>query len=405
MENTQLIKKPQIKIDNYKTYLTQCLKDPILLDRLVLDGLDEVMVGEDSARKVVFICAIGGFVENANNTSYNLLVNSESGAGKDHLVSTVMKLFPEEMVCKRTRISPMALTYWHNSLFEPAWTWNGKILYLEDCSNAILNSDVFKVFTSGGSHATIVKDQRAVDIEIKGKPVVIITSASADPEPELIRRFSVVNLTETKEQTKEVMMKWADNSIRGDLKEVNNDYSKSLSLLKSGKVVIPWARKLVSKFPQDHIVMRTNFSRFLDYVKASCILHQYSREKDIEGNYIAVKQDYLIAKECILATSCNNKMIPLTKSQRELIEVMKQFGMNIIGEGENEREIGWSLNELSSKISLYGRTQLYQHLNKLSGYGFIEKSSFRGDYDKKPYVTYYYKIQDELKIPTWQELK
>jgi len=387
-----------------KDYLISCLKDPMLLSRVVLDGLDEVIVGEEDARKTIFICSMGRLVKNANPTSYNLLVNSDSGAGKDHVVDNVLKVLPDEVVQKRTRISPTTLTYWHNSKFEPKWTWDGKVLYLEDCSNGIFNSDVFKVFTSGGSHATIVKDQVAIDIEIKGKPVVILTSASANPEPELVRRFIVVNLNEGETQTEEVMEKKLEQAVKGKVTKPSSDFQEALGLLHPRNVKIPWAKKLLKHLPKKNIIMRTHTSRFVDFIKASAVLHQYARQKDSEDYILADEQDYNIAKDILLATTCNDQFVPLTQSQQEVLTLLKELGKNIVGEGLCEREIGWSASELMVKLP-FSKQQFYNSINKLVKNGFIEKALEKDDHSARPYAVFSYKEQTKVKLPKWEELQ
>jgi hypothetical protein len=386
-------------------YLVSLLKDPMLLSNCALMAIDSITVGEDSARQVIFLTGIGSLVLNANKTSFNLLVNSRSGAGKDHTVSSVMKIFPEEMVHKRTRITPTVLTYWHDSKSEPDWTWDRKILYLEDVSNSVLNCSVFKVFCSGGSTATIVKDQKAVDIEIKGKPTIIITSASADPEPELVRRFLVINLTETEQQTKKIMEKWADTAATGKVMKMETKYNEAIKLLKSYKVVIPFSRLITKYFPHEHIISRTMYPRFLDYVKASAVLHQYNREKDVDGFLIAEGQDYDIARNVFLATSCNDKMIPLTQTQKQLVQVMKELGACPYIEGDKKFNRGWMLVELVGKVNFLGRTQLYKQLSKLVEYRFMKKGTYKSEYDKRPSVTYAYQEQTKLVLPTWKEIE
>jgi hypothetical protein len=388
--------KRESKVNGQEEYWLKCLKDPMLLRRLVLDGLDEQIVGEDNARKVIFLCAMGSLVENCSKTSYNLMVNSESGAGKDHITKNVLKIFGQR-VLKRTRISPAALTYWHNSKYEPNWTWDGRVLYLEDCSNEILNCDVFKVFTSGETTSTIVKDQMAIDIEIKGKPVVIITSASANPEPELVRRFIVVNLDESKEQTKDVMKKWSDHAVRGSIPKVDNAYIPALKLIKERKVKVKWADCLLKHFPSDHIIMRTHFGRFLDFVKASTVLHQYARESDIEGFIYANEQDYSIAKDVFLATASNDQMIPLTKKQREILDIMKSCQSKKLNDEE------WTHQELSSKLPL-SSSDVYRQVNNLVKMGFIEKGTQSSDYETKPHMIYKLKEFNKLYLPTWEEM-
>jgi len=396
-------KKRKEEHEEFEYFTEKILMDPLLFERIVCDGLDHKIVEEDLARKCIFLCAMGSYVLNAKRTSYNLLVNAESGAGKDHVTDAVLKIMPNEIVQKRTRISPAALTYWHDAKWEPNWTWDGKILYLEDCSNQILNCDVFKVFTSGGSHATIVKDQRAVDIVIKGKPVVIITSASADPAAEMIRRFMVVNLNESRKQTSDVMKKWAENSMVIKKEVEYNDYHEALKYLLPFNVIIPWANKLVPYMNNEHLHMRTHFSRFLDLIKASAVVHQWQREKEEENIIIAEELDYNISRELIIKTASNNRMVPLTKNQKDIIENLKEMGLNTIFTEEDIVEVGWTHSELLAKLP-FGRTQLYDELNKLVKFGFVNKTNYRFGNDFKKTIVYHYQETSPISIPTWEEM-
>ena len=72
------------------------------------------------------------------------------------------------MVVWRTKISGEAFTYWHVN--EKDWSWDGKILFLEDIGQSVLDSDTFKVMCSEGSVASVVKNQETIDLIIKGKP-------------------------------------------------------------------------------------------------------------------------------------------------------------------------------------------------------------------------------------------
>jgi len=397
------IKKKEEDAD-FEYYTKNILMDPMLLDRIVLDGLDEKVVGEDKARKTIFMCAMGARVLNGKPTSFNLMVNSESGAGKDHVTSTVLKIFPKDDLVKRTRITPTVLTYWKPKSRFPNWSWDGKILYLEDCGNNVLNSEVFKVYASGGTHTTVVKDQVAVDIEIVGKAVIILTSASANPHCELIRRFMVVNLTESEDQTKEIMKRWGEHNEAGEVPKEENDYHDALKYILPKKVKVPFARRAAELMPSGHIHMRTHFPRFMDFVKASAVLHQWQRETDEQDHLLAEQADYEVAKQIMLATSSNELMIPLTQNQNEVIGILKELGKNIVeSESGHEIEVGWTVQELTSKLP-FSVTQLRRELNRLMDFGFIEKSQYQFHYDKKKTNVYSYKETKPLVLPNWDEI-
>ena len=205
------------------------------------------------------------------------------------------------------------------------WTWNGKVFYTEDISETVLNHEVFKVMCSSGSEATVVIKQRAIDIHIEGKPVMITTTATSVPNPELTRRFEILNLSENKDQTKAIIERHAKFAVAGISPEYNLDYSKALGLLKRVKVRVPYAEKLCILFPTESIMMRTKFPRFLDLIKASAAFHQFQRKCDKNGFLLANGQDYEISCEIMRTLISNKYFIPLTKIQKKIVEFFEEI--------------------------------------------------------------------------------
>ncbi|GAH08236.1 unnamed protein product, partial [marine sediment metagenome] len=66
--------------------------------KIVVEELNKKHLGDIPAKEVIFLCAIGRLVKNKKPFSFNVLVLSPSSAGKDHLVGSVLKLFPEEII-------------------------------------------------------------------------------------------------------------------------------------------------------------------------------------------------------------------------------------------------------------------------------------------------------------------
>lgn len=308
-----------------KDYL-RILKNPHLFRQITEEELDKKIVKEYDTRKTIFLCAQGRLVKNCQVASYNLLVNDEAGTGKDYVTSKTLEIIPKESYIKKSRISPTVFTYWHNSTNEPEWTWDGKVFYTEDISEPVLNSEVFKVMSSSGSQATIVINQKAVDIDIEGKPVMITTTANSTPSPELTRRFEIVNLDESLEQTKEIMKRHCEYAMKGISLEYNENIRKAMSYLRRVEVKIPYAKKLYYLFPPESVIMRTKFPRFLDLIKSSTAFHQFQRKYDKEGFLISEKQDYDIACEVMKKLTSNKYVIPLTKKQKRIIDFFEKKG-------------------------------------------------------------------------------
>jgi len=376
---------------------------PNFLDKLVAECGKKIQ-GEEDAIKVLLLCANGRLVLNAHPTSFNLLVNSESGAGKDHVVGKTLELLPKDDYLKRTRISPTTFTYWHSSEKEPEWTWNGKTLYLEDISNGVLNSDVLKVMCSGGSHATIVVNQQARDLLVVGKPVIIATTASANPNPELLRRFSLLNLDESEDQTEAILRKQAALAQDGAVVGYDAAAAVALRQLKPYHVRVPYAKELVQDFPTKHLIIRTHWARFLDLIKASAVLHQYQREKYTEEEtgkefIIANGQDYTLASQALLKTTTNSAMIPLTRMQQRILETIN-------GADKEKLNPGWySVAELEGLISFCSGRMLYIHLGKLTDFGILEKERQPRESSKKDVMVF--RIREGLVVPylpSWEEI-
>jgi DNA-binding PadR family transcriptional regulator len=367
------------------------LANPELLDLMVKE-IQLKVVGETDTIKSIILTCCGIFVENHQIASYNLLINDESGAGKDFILDNILDLFPKRNVVKRTRITATAFTYWHDNKKEPEWTWDGKICALKDISNSILNSDVLKLMVSDGSSTTVVRNQFAVDITIQGKPVMLLTSYNATPNNENLRRFPFINIDSSKTQTKNIMMKQASYAVNGKKIYYDETLKDSLMYLKRVEVRIPYAKVLPQFFP-DNIIMRTNFPRFLDYIKASCALYQHQRQTDNEEYYLATGQDYNNARILLLKTTSNAEMIPLNKKQRQLLDIIKS--------GES-----WSVRTLQPKVTFYALSKLYSALDSLTEKGFLKVEMDNVDGVKQAVKMYSVTGSYEChEIPTWEDIE
>ncbi len=377
MININLIKmvkrsklKGEVKATSEECKIT--LDNPILLDknlwdRIVLDELSKKICGEIPAREIIFMCAMGKLVVNCSYTSFNLLMHSESSAGKDYTTKNVLKIVPENKVFSRTRISPTVLNYWKPYLKAGFDSWNGCVLYLPDVSEPVLNSDAMKLLCSDGSHITITEKGKARDIEIKGKPVIFSTTATTTPNEEILNRFSIVHLDESEEQTKRILKMQGKRMVEGLSCEYNDEIKKALFMLRRWSVKIPFAEKIVDVFPTNRIGERRNFERFCDFIKALTCVYQYQRSSDGEF-LIAELKDYDRAKDIFMNIQQGVSSIPLNKRQKDIVRVLNEF---------HSLE-GLGLNEIHKKLEHYLSLQnLRPYLDSLVNLKVVNK--FFGD--------------------------
>lgn len=274
----------------------EILKNPNLFN-IIIKELDKKIEGEEKSKKATTLSLCSVWIDGVE-VPLNTLISDPSSTGKSFLCKNIIKIFPKEMVVYRTKISNEAFTYWHYG--EVNWTWDGKILVLEDISQGVLDSPTFRVMCSEGSIASIVKNQETIDIEVPGKPTILITTASTNPTTEILNRFQIVPMDESKEQTRAIIFRQAKqkNHIKYD-----ETITNALRLLKRKFVYIPFAERIALLIQDKHnfesLRLRRDFSRLLDLIKCSTVLHQFQRESNENNEIIATEQDYTIAKECI----------------------------------------------------------------------------------------------------------
>ncbi len=247
----------EIPIDEEKIILS----NSDLFEQIVLES-EKQAVGEEKAKKSLILLCMGRLVKNANATSFNGVPHEESGTGKDYLTKTITRLcVPDEELQHRTRISPTVLNYWHSPKKEPDFTWDGQVLFLEDVSDAVLNCEVVKTFLSGGSKATITVNGEAQDIEIRGKPVCLFTTANSSPRGEQLRRVQFIPLDAGAEQTGRIKNFRAKCARAGRNPEFDSKFQSALGKLERYEVVVPFSEEVASFFP-DELITRTVIDRF-----------------------------------------------------------------------------------------------------------------------------------------------
>jgi hypothetical protein len=362
------------------------LGDPNLFN-IIINEISKKVEGEEKSKKAIFLSLCSIWV-NGSEVPLNSLISSQSSAGKSYLCKNIIKIFPKNLVEYRTKITPEAFTYWHTNDLE--WSWDGKICYLEDISQSLLDSQPFKVMCSEGSIATVVIKQKAVDLEINGKPTLLITTATTNPNSEILNRFQIISLDESKEQTEAIVFRIAKDEKS---EPYNPILIEALSYLKRKKVKIGFGEKIAfylkNYYNFDSIRLRRDFSRLQDLIKCSAVLHQYQREQ-VDGRVIAIEQDYEIAREVInyIQTATFKG---LTHKLKKAYDCCKELGE-------------FTATDIHSKFPIVNQKMWYTYLDELCERGML-KTELKKVEDVKKRVTYYSlnKIQ-VFELPEFKEL-
>lgn len=376
----------------------ELLSNPRLFD-LLDEELARMIVGENRTRRAILLFSLIRLVKNKGAGSCsNLLINSGPSAGKDYLSRTICDLHPKEAVRAFSRVSPTALGRWMAG--EAGFTWEGKIARLTDISSDIVRSDAFKVFLSETEAALLTGKNKSgqtvtEEVEVQGRPVLIATTANASASEELLNRFSVVELDESKEQNAAVVrwkLRKAEGTGKGE--KASPLIREAISKLISVEVVIPFASRLEGHVPTENQRIRRDIDRLLNMVRASAALYQYQRERDEDGRVIANGQDYAIAAEALTVIK-SGTAANLTRAQRRIWDACRTF---------SKTHESFTRQELYAAHPLCGLSQLFGHLSKLAEVGLL-KVDYR-DGATKPILTY--AVVDaplnNLQLPSFQEL-
>jgi predicted transcriptional regulator len=362
------------------------MKDPDLLIDTIKEIQTEV-AGEDDTIIAEIIVSTTRLVNGAIAESKNFFLSDKTGIGKDHITKKTLEvIIPEEDRYHVTKMSNEAFTYWH-----VGESWDRKVIHFEDITQSLLNTSTFKTMASGDNYAVVVKDQKTIQIPIDGKPVMMLTSHHANPEDEALRRFPIGSCDDSIEQTKRIKDKISRKYTGRSKNNIDAVLRGAVQSLEPYPVIIPFAELIQYFFPED-MLMRTHYHRFLDYICASAVFHQYQREKTEDGNIIATPDDYMIARMVLIYTTSNPKMIPMSKEYRDILQILQQ---NVAP---------MSVMEIFQKCD-QSKIWLYRHLPNLVKTGLIVKGKRHDDNANKDITTYQY-LPDENPnaLPTWEQI-
>lgn len=299
------------------------LKDTRLLRRF-LDDCERIgLVGEDDNKLLLLLA----FTSRISDSPINIIVKGESSGGKSHLVRKVQEFIPPEDVVELTGMSPKALLYRNDSLSHKI------IVVCEFCGTE--ESEYFiRTFQSEGklSYAVTVKNPETNRYEtedrvVEGPVGLIVTTTKLWLNPENETRNFELHIDETVSQTERIFEQqrkpYRGVQIRAE--SVVTLWQRAQQLLKNYPVRIPFIDHIC--FPKESVRTRRDHDRFLRLIAASCLLHQYQREKVtidgteyLEGTVFDYGVAYNLANKVLLQTLKN-----LSPGGEELLTKVRAF--------------------------------------------------------------------------------
>jgi len=348
------------------------LKDPELMERLVVD-LDACgLVGERIGKQTCFLAAVSRRLDEP----LAVIIQSSSAAGKSTLMNAILALVPEEDCIQYSAMAGQSLFYLGDTNLKH------KILAIVEEEGVKQASYALKLLQSEGelTIASTGKDPttgRMVTQEYRVEgPVQLLTSTTAaDIEEELLNRCIVLTVDETREQTQAIHRRQRrGETLEGVLEKIDRDHIRRLwqnaqRLLEPVRVINPFADELT--FLDDNTRTRRDHKKYLTLIRTIAFLHQYQRptgstmHRGVPVKYIEVIPADIQLANTSAAAVLGRSLDELPPQTRRLLGLVKQM----VSEACAAEQIPQNTYRFSRRrireYTGWGNTQLKVHLHGL----------------------------------------
>lgn len=299
------------------------------------------IIGED-ANKLHVVCSS---LSSLYSEKINALLLGKSSVGKSRTVVIPSLLFPDrtEDLAGMTEASPKNI---EDDL-------SGRIFVLKEIEGSANAEYYLKIlFDSEAEDMKIRTSEKdpetnhytSVLRETVGKPVGLTTTAVPKYGVEFRNRFSLLQLDESREQTRRI--KDMDMKMRREIpKDITKEVEKircAFSLLKPMEVKI----KFEVFYPSDEVDARRAYKRLLTLIEIIALLHQYQRDtfvgEDGETYLKATIADFYYAYSIAEAS--------IGMDVQELTENAQKLFTCLVEDNEETKKENWYVSDMSSLI-------------------------------------------------------
>jgi DNA primase len=350
------------------------LKDPALVERIVVDFERVGMVGEKENCLIGYLAAVSRKLDRP----LAVIVQSTSAAGKSALQEAVLSMVPEE-----ERVSFSAMT--GQSLFYMGETdLRHKVLAVAEEEGAERAAYALKLLQSEGELriASTGKDGQTGRLvthtyTVRGPVAIMLTTTTIDVDEELLNRCVVLSVDEEREQTRAIHERQRERETLDGLLAENERqavvklHQDAQRLLEPLAVVNPYAKRLT--FSDARTRTRRDHMKYLTLIRAVALLHQHQRPRRTASTadggvltYIeATREDILLANQLAHAV-LGRSLDELPPGTRRLLSLIEAHVDRVAAEQGTVRErVRFTRRELREALG-WGDTQLKVHLGRLA---------------------------------------
>jgi hypothetical protein len=270
-------------------------RTPDILGRFAAELARSGVAGESRVAKLLYLAVTSRFLDRP----VSVAVKGPSSGGKSYLTERVLGFFPEDAFYALTAMSERALAYSEEPLrhrflvvYEAAGMSGDFATYLirSLLSEGRLRYEVVEK-TSEGLKPRL--------IEREGPTGLLVTTTAVKLHPENETRLLSLTVTDTNQQTRDVMAALAGEAAR-EAPDLDAWHALQTWLgAAEHRVAVPYAGELARTIPPVAVRLRRDFGAVLNLIRAHATLHQASRERDAEGRVVATLGDYARVRELV----------------------------------------------------------------------------------------------------------
>lgn len=258
----------------------------------------------------------------------------DSASGKSFLASSIFKLMPEEDLVEYTRITGAALFY------RDEYALQHKILFIREAPGSEGSEHTLRTFITDGDLklSTVQKDDAGrnvtSDITVRGPMAFYTTTTMVEVNPENETRLLQVHADIDEGTTRSIFNPVAWAASHGSLKphpaELLSWRNFQRVLERGIDVTVPYAMRLIERFPTTNLRARRDFARFIELIKVCAYIHQFHRERDqwvdVENHprerIVASVADYAIVKR-VVEDSMMRSAMNVKAGQERLVDAVR----------------------------------------------------------------------------------
>ena len=355
-----------------KSAALEFLRDPQLLERILVDFERCGVVGEETNKLVSYLAVVSRHLE----APLAVLVQSSSAAGKSAIMEAVLAMLPEE---QRVQFSAMT----GQSLFYMGETdLKNKVLAIVEEEGASRAAYALKLLQSEGalSIASTGKDATTGRLlthyyRVEGPVMLFLTTTAIDLDDELLNRCLVLAVDEGRAQTQAIHKKQREaQTIEGLLarrerEEILRVHQNAQRLLKPLFVANPYARELT--FLDSQTRTRRDHMKYLALIRSIALLHQHQRQRKTATHngqaleYIEVTLDDIATANRLAHEVLGRSLDELPPQTRRLLLLIDEM-VSAECERQNIERTDFRFSRRDVRqYTNWGNTQLKTHLRRL----------------------------------------